>query len=68
MDDDGDMAEMYLTEKQRRMESFFSEQSSQGYNSFGAGVSVSAPVSPISSPPESRWLEIGAMFKYYQGT
>ncbi|RRT36166.1 hypothetical protein B296_00035957 [Ensete ventricosum] len=36
MDDDGDMAEMYLTEKK---------------------ISVSAPVSPVSSPPESRRLE-----------
>ena len=57
MDDDGDMAEMYLTEKKRRMESFFGDQSLQGYNSIGAGVSVSAPVSPVSSPPESRRLE-----------
>ncbi|KAI7985095.1 Magnesium transporter MRS2-1 [Camellia lanceoleosa] len=43
MDDDGDMAEMYLTEKKMRMESSFS--------------SASAPVSPVSSPPESRKLE-----------
>ncbi|OAY73698.1 magnesium transporter MRS2-1 [Ananas comosus] len=59
MDDDGDMAEMYLTEKKRRMEtSFFGDQSLVGYSSTGnAGVSVSAPVSPVSSPPESRTLE-----------
>lgn len=57
MDDDGDMAEMYLTEKKRRIESsFYGEQSFHGFSSAG-GVSVSAPVSPVSSPPESRRLE-----------
>ncbi|ONK68924.1 uncharacterized protein A4U43_C05F17450 [Asparagus officinalis] len=62
MDDDGDMAEMYLTEKKRRMESFFGDQSLQGYSSTGPGVSVSAPVSPVSSPPESRRLEKALSF------
>ena len=59
MDDDGDMAEMYLTEKKLRMESsVFGDQSLLGYNSAGAaGTSVSAPVSPVSSPTESRKLE-----------
>ncbi|CAL5041665.1 unnamed protein product [Urochloa decumbens] len=59
MDDDGDMAEMYLTEKKMRMESsVFGDQSLLGYNSTGAaGASVSAPVSPVSSPTESRKLE-----------
>ncbi|CAN6163278.1 unnamed protein product [Urochloa humidicola] len=59
MDDDGDMAEMYLTEKKMRMESsVFGDQSLLGYNSTGAaGTSVSAPVSPVSSPTESRKLE-----------
>ncbi|EHA8590207.1 magnesium transporter MRS2-1 [Cocos nucifera] len=58
MDDDGDMAEMYLTEKKRRMEaSFYGDQSLLGNSSAGAGVSVSAPVSPVSSPPGSRKLE-----------
>ncbi|XP_039132539.1 magnesium transporter MRS2-1 [Dioscorea cayenensis subsp. rotundata] len=58
MDDDGDMAEMYLTEKKRRMESsFYGEQSLNGYGSTGGALSVSAPVSPVSSPPESRRLE-----------
>ncbi|KQK16843.1 magnesium transporter MRS2-B [Brachypodium distachyon] len=58
MDDDGDMAEMYLTEKKMRMESsVFGDQSLLGYNSVGAGASVSAPVSPVSSPTESRKLE-----------
>ncbi|XP_078433290.1 magnesium transporter 2 [Wolffia australiana] len=57
MDDDGDMAEMYLTEKKRRMEaSFYSELSHHPFSG-GAGQSVSAPVSPVSSPPESRRLE-----------
>ncbi|KAK1322680.1 Magnesium transporter MRS2-1 [Acorus calamus] len=58
MDDDGDMAEMYLTEKKQRMEvAFYGDQSLIGYGSTGAGVSVSAPVSPVSSPTETRKLE-----------
>lgn len=57
MDDDGDMAEMYLTEKKRRMElSFYGDQSMVGYKSVD-GASISAPVSPVSSPPDSRKLE-----------
>ncbi|KAG5523237.1 hypothetical protein RHGRI_035155 [Rhododendron griersonianum] len=59
MDDDGDMAEMYLTEKKRRMELFFSgDQSVTGFRSSDGVQSVSAPVSPVSSPPDgSRRLE-----------
>ncbi|KAM0883411.1 hypothetical protein ACQ4PT_031644 [Festuca glaucescens] len=64
MDDDGDMAEMYLTEKKMRMEaSLLDEQGLQGIgnnvfgSSFSAQVSLSAPVSPASSPPASRRLE-----------
>uniref|UniRef100_A0A9I9E111 Magnesium transporter n=1 Tax=Cucumis melo TaxID=3656 RepID=A0A9I9E111_CUCME len=57
MDDDGDMAEMYLTEKKMRMESFvYGDQSVTGYRSID-GASISAPVSPVSSPPETRRLE-----------
>nr|XP_043617727.1 magnesium transporter MRS2-1-like [Erigeron canadensis] len=49
MDDDGDMAEMYLTEKKMKMESF----------SYGGdqSMSLSAPVSPVASPPDFRKLE-----------
>ncbi|KAF8400512.1 hypothetical protein HHK36_013810 [Tetracentron sinense] len=58
MDDDGDMAEMYLTEKKNRMESsFYGDQSTVGYGSNGGGLSASAPVSPVSSPPDARKLE-----------
>uniref|UniRef100_A0ACD5ZGT5 Uncharacterized protein n=1 Tax=Avena sativa TaxID=4498 RepID=A0ACD5ZGT5_AVESA len=58
MDDDGDMAEMYLTEKKMRMEaSVLSDQPLLGFNAAGAGTSVSAPVSPVSSPTESRKLD-----------
>ncbi|KAG0479882.1 hypothetical protein HPP92_010503 [Vanilla planifolia] len=58
MDDDGDMAEMYLTEKKIRMEnSFYGEQHLPIFNSGPPGVSFSAPVSPASSPPESRKLD-----------
>ncbi|KAF9686273.1 hypothetical protein SADUNF_Sadunf03G0141600 [Salix dunnii] len=58
MDDDGDMAEMYLTEKKSRMESsFYGDQSLMGFRSNDGGTSISAPVSPVSSPPDSRKLE-----------
>ncbi|XP_044487539.1 magnesium transporter MRS2-1-like [Mangifera indica] len=58
MDDDGDMAEMYLTEKKRRMEaSVYGDQSLMGYRSTDGMLSISAPVSPVSSPPDSRKLE-----------
>ncbi|XP_042487737.1 magnesium transporter MRS2-1-like [Macadamia integrifolia] len=58
MDDDGDMAEMYLTEKKMRMESSFcGDQSLMGYSSSVGTRSVSAPVSPVSSPPDGRKLE-----------
>lgn len=58
MDDDGDMAEMYLTDKKSRMESsFYGDQSVVGYRSNDGGLSISAPVSPVSSPPENRKLE-----------
>ncbi|RCV34387.1 hypothetical protein SETIT_7G156200v2 [Setaria italica] len=60
MDDDGDMAEMYLTEKKMRMEaSLLDDEDLQGignsHNGFSA--SLSAPVSPVSTPPASRRLE-----------
>ncbi|ERN07049.1 hypothetical protein AMTRI_Chr12g239750 [Amborella trichopoda] len=59
MDDDGDMAEMYLTEKKMRAEAtlYGGDSSYIGYNTPGGGVSVSAPVSPVSSPTETRKLE-----------
>ncbi|XP_038714525.1 magnesium transporter MRS2-1-like isoform X2 [Tripterygium wilfordii] len=58
MDDDGDMAEMYLTEKKRRMESSFcGDQSLMGFRPNDGVQSISAPVSPVSSPPDSRRLE-----------
>lgn len=58
MDDDGDMAEMYLTEKKRRIElSFDGEQSLAGFRSIDGAQSISAPVSPVSSPPDSRRLD-----------
>ena len=58
MDDDGDMAEMYLTEKKIHMESsFYGDQSLMGYRSTDGVLSASAPVSPVSSPLEGRKLE-----------
>eukprot|EP00250_Pteridium_aquilinum_P021683 c25195_g5_i2 orf=633-1784(-) len=58
MDDDGDMAEMYLSEKQERMDNaFYKDQAATIFAGIGAGGSISAPVSPVCSPPESRRLE-----------
>ena len=60
MDDDGDMAEMYLTEKKMRMEeSMLNDEDLQGIgnNHSGFSASLSAPVSPVSTPPASRRLE-----------
>eukprot|EP00252_Welwitschia_mirabilis_P021962 TRINITY_DN5794_c0_g1_i2.p1 TRINITY_DN5794_c0_g1~~TRINITY_DN5794_c0_g1_i2.p1 ORF type:complete len:459 (+),score=94.58 TRINITY_DN5794_c0_g1_i2:784-2160(+) len=62
MDDDGDMAEMYLTEKKERMEAFSRDQSVYGYNALGGGGSISAPVSPVGSPVDSRKLEKSLSF------
>ncbi|KAL2899989.1 Magnesium transporter MRS2-1 [Bienertia sinuspersici] len=58
MDDDGDMAEMYLTEKKTRMEmSMYGEQSILGLRSNDGAGSISAPVSPVSSALDSKKLE-----------
>ncbi|CAL5016088.1 unnamed protein product [Urochloa decumbens] len=60
MDDDGDMAEMYLTEKKMRMEaSLLDDEDLQGIgnNNNGFSTSVSAPVSPVSTPPAFRRLD-----------
>ncbi|KAL8103306.1 magnesium transporter MRS2-1-like isoform X1 [Apium graveolens] len=59
MDDDGDMAEMYLTDKKGRMESssFYGDQSLMGFRSIDPAFSLSAPITPVSSPPDSRKLE-----------
>ncbi|GJZ62957.1 magnesium transporter MRS2-1-like protein, partial [Tanacetum coccineum] len=59
MDDDGDMAEMYLTEKKTRMDtlSYGGDQSISGYRLSDGPHTVSAPVSPVSSPPDFRKLE-----------
>ncbi|KAF3338533.1 magnesium transporter MRS2-1-like isoform X1 [Carex littledalei] len=46
MDDDGDMAELYLTEKRHSIESFYTEHGTLG----GPGMSASAPTSPFGSP------------------
>ncbi|KAJ7543676.1 hypothetical protein O6H91_09G047800 [Diphasiastrum complanatum] len=58
MDDDGDMAEMYLTEKKEHMEHpIAKDQALLGFKSMGHGGSISAPVSPVCSPTGSRVLE-----------
>jgi magnesium transporter len=50
MDDDDDMAEMYLTEKKQRSEAYASDVCIQTHTSGGAReVSRSAPVSPVGS-------------------
>jgi magnesium transporter len=51
MDDDGDMAEMYLTEKKMRMEAaLLDDDVLQGVGNNGFGSSLSAPVSPVHLP------------------
>ncbi|EPS59787.1 hypothetical protein M569_15018, partial [Genlisea aurea] len=62
MDDDGDMAEMYLTEKKRRAESIYGDQSLTGHRSNDPALPLSAPVSPASSPPDSKRLEKALSF------
>lgn len=58
MVDDSDMTEMFLTQRKRQVEiSFCGDQSIQRFSSIGAAVSISAPVSPVSSPPEPKMLE-----------
>uniref|UniRef100_A0A7I4CIY1 Magnesium transporter n=1 Tax=Physcomitrium patens TaxID=3218 RepID=A0A7I4CIY1_PHYPA len=59
MDDDSDMAEMYLTEKkeQHAEYAFFDQKlgSHLSFNYVGAGGSMSAPVSPVGSPVGSTY-------------
>uniref|UniRef100_A0A7I4EGR5 Magnesium transporter n=1 Tax=Physcomitrium patens TaxID=3218 RepID=A0A7I4EGR5_PHYPA len=52
MDDDSDMAEMYLTEKKEQQAdfSFFDQKSGSHLSNIGPGCSMSAPVSPVGSP------------------
>eukprot|EP00268_Persea_americana_P005753 TRINITY_DN1196_c0_g1_i7.p1 TRINITY_DN1196_c0_g1~~TRINITY_DN1196_c0_g1_i7.p1 ORF type:complete len:279 (+),score=44.83 TRINITY_DN1196_c0_g1_i7:483-1319(+) len=58
MDDDGDMAEMYLTEKKERMEAFSSaDQYFISCIPADPGMPKSAPVSPISSISGSHQLD-----------
>lgn len=58
MDDDGDMAEMYLTEKKERMEAYSSaDQYLLNCISADPGMSKSAPTSPISSIGGSHQLD-----------
>ncbi|CAM6102871.1 unnamed protein product [Calypogeia fissa] len=66
MDDDGDMAEMYLTHKMERQAPYFqfSESNIERSNSLArtrsgapAGSSMSAPVSPVGSPSGGHVLE-----------
>ncbi|PHT95028.1 Magnesium transporter MRS2-B [Capsicum annuum] len=67
MDDDRDMTEMYLTEKKSRMElSCYGDQSLLGYRSTDGILSLSAPVSHVSSPPESRRLEKSLIIAKYR--
>ncbi|KAK0573783.1 hypothetical protein LWI29_013462 [Acer saccharum] len=59
MDDDGDMAEMYLTEKKLRLEAYQSNDS-YGQTNISSGdrvVSKSAPVSPVRSISGTQKLQ-----------
>lgn len=59
MDDDGDMAEMYLTEKKQRKEAYVSSDIYDQSNTLGATriVSKSAPVSPVGSISGTQKLQ-----------
>ncbi|KAJ4710753.1 Magnesium transporter MRS2-like protein [Melia azedarach] len=59
MDDDGDMAEMYLTEKKQRLEAYSSSDVYTQSNISGGDrvVSISAPVSPVGSMNGSQKLQ-----------
>ncbi|KAG0621467.1 hypothetical protein M758_3G022200 [Ceratodon purpureus] len=52
MDDDSDMAEMYLTEKKEQQAdfAFFDQKPGAHFGYNNAGGSMSAPVSPVGSP------------------
>jgi len=71
MDDDGDMAEMYLTEKKQKSEAYaLSERERRTDTSGGATeISKSAPVSPVASisgaqNPQRAFNRIFSMSKY----
>jgi hypothetical protein len=59
MDDDSDMAELYLTEKKERMALYTVDNVTQfNYSNMGAGVSMSAPVSPVCSPTSTAQSQL----------
>lgn len=68
MDDDDDMAEMYLTEKKIKFESYNNNNpASEGENAFDAGrgaVSKSAPVSPVGSDIEEHSNRLQRAFSH----
>lgn len=58
MDDDGDMAEMYLTEKKERLEAYqYNDPYGTNISTADKMVSKSAPVSPVGSLGGSRKLQ-----------
>ncbi|KAL8117433.1 magnesium transporter MRS2-1-like [Apium graveolens] len=60
MDDDDYMSKMYLTKKKIRMQSttsFYVDPSMSQYRLNDVTLSVSAPVTPVSSPPYRHGLE-----------
>lgn len=59
MDDDGDMAEMYLTEKKQRLEAYSSSDvyTQTNISSLDRVVSKSAPVSPRGSISGAQKLQ-----------
>lgn len=73
MDDDGDMAEMCLTEKRRRLDTYLSNDCLQSHTS-GRGISKSAPSSPERSISGLQMLQkafsssIGNSSKYGSST
>lgn len=57
MDDDGDMAAMYLTEKKQRLDSSSDVYTQTNISSLDRVVSKSAPVSPVGSISGAQKLQ-----------
>uniref|UniRef100_A0A7N0TSJ5 Magnesium transporter n=1 Tax=Kalanchoe fedtschenkoi TaxID=63787 RepID=A0A7N0TSJ5_KALFE len=68
MDDDGDMAEMYLTEKKQRMEAHTPSETHSKTFDETHGFSRSAPVSPIGSSSASGAQRLQRAFSSIVGS
>jgi magnesium transporter len=66
MDDDGDMVELYLTEKKEQVAlTSLDKMAYFNYNNMGAGASMSAPVSPVCSPTSTGQFQEKSLDKMH---